>query len=235
MAHGLWQQRCLEVDSRLDHVGVVDETRRTCRLTVGNVTRLGASQRSATRRCASHHIATQRLSRWGSPAARARLARTVPLAIVESRQAESGDRATAQAQQRLQDCAMTLPGFDADDVAKNRGRSFHEMPRFRRERALVAIWSRREDALGCGHNGEQHEQGRSRQSAPQQGWRNQREYGNTLVRTLRKLYGQGFAAGYPETAKLSEVMFHLNETSLSQLRRDHETDHLEHKIAQASK
>jgi len=50
-----------------------------------------------------------------------------------------------------------------------------------------------------------------------------------------KFYGQGFAAGYPETAKLSEVMFHLNETSLSQLRRDHETDHLEHKIAQASK
>src|SRR5882672_140926 len=61
------------------------------------------------------------------------------------------------------------------------------------------------------------------------------KHGNTLVRTLRKVYGQGFAAGYPETAKLSEVMFHLNETSLSQLRRDHETDHLEHKIAQASK
>jgi hypothetical protein len=56
---------------------------------------------------------------------------------------------------------------------------------------------------------------------------------NTLVGTLRKVYGQGFAAGYPETAKLSEVM--LNETSLGQLRRDHETDHLEHKIAQASK
>src|ERR1039458_1155954 len=50
--------------------------------------------------------------------------------------------------------------------------------------------------------------------------------GNTLVRTLRKMYGQGFAAGYPETAKLSEVMLQLNETSLSQLRRDHETDHL---------
>ena len=61
------------------------------------------------------------------------------------------------------------------------------------------------------------------------------KHGNTLVRTLRKVYGQGFAAGYLETAKLSEVMFHLNETSLSQLRRDHETDHLEHKIAQASK
>jgi hypothetical protein len=48
-------------------VGLID-------ITVGNATRLGASERSATRRCASHHIATQRLSRWGSPAARAHLA-----------------------------------------------------------------------------------------------------------------------------------------------------------------
>ena len=32
------------------------------------------------------------------------------------------------------------------------------------------------------------------------------KHGNTLVRTLRKIYGQGFAAGYPETAKLSEVL-----------------------------
>jgi hypothetical protein len=31
MAHVLWQQRCLEVASRLHHVGVVDETRRTYR------------------------------------------------------------------------------------------------------------------------------------------------------------------------------------------------------------
>ncbi len=52
-------------------VGLID-------ITVGNATRLGAPQRSATRRCASQHIATQRLSRWGSPAARARLARTSP-------------------------------------------------------------------------------------------------------------------------------------------------------------
>jgi hypothetical protein len=83
-------------------VGLID-------ITVGNAARLGASQRSATRRSASHHIATQRLSRWGSLAARARLARMVPLddASVESRQAESGGRATAQAQQSLQDCAMT--------------------------------------------------------------------------------------------------------------------------------
>src|ERR1700737_3300102 len=53
-------------------VGLIDYT-------VGNATRLGASQRSTTRRCASHHIATQRANRWGHPAALARLARTVTL------------------------------------------------------------------------------------------------------------------------------------------------------------
>jgi hypothetical protein len=41
------------------------------------------------------------------------------------------------------------------------------------------------------------------------------KHGNTLVRTLREIYGQGFAAGYPETATLSEVLLQLNETSLS--------------------
>ena len=87
-----------------------------------------------------------------------------------------------------------------------------------------------------GHNGEQHEQGRSRHIAT----RNKdgeisHKHGNTLIRTLRRIYGQGFAAGYPETEKLSEVLLQLNETSLSQLRRDHETGHLEHKIANASK
>ena len=61
------------------------------------------------------------------------------------------------------------------------------------------------------------------------------KHGNTQVRTLRKIYGQGFAAGYPDTSVLSEVLLQLNETSLSQLRRDHETGHLEHKIALASK
>jgi hypothetical protein len=61
------------------------------------------------------------------------------------------------------------------------------------------------------------------------------KHGNTLIGTLRKVYGQSFAAGYPETEKLSEVLLRLNETSLSQLRRDHETGHLGHKIANASK
>ena len=61
------------------------------------------------------------------------------------------------------------------------------------------------------------------------------KHGDTQLRTLRKVYGMGFAAGYPETEKLSDILLHLNETSLSQLRRDHGTGHLEHKIANASK
>jgi hypothetical protein len=61
------------------------------------------------------------------------------------------------------------------------------------------------------------------------------KHGNTLVSTLRKIYGMSFAAGYPGTEKLSEVLLHLNETSLSQLRRDHQTGHLEHKISNAEK
>jgi hypothetical protein len=61
------------------------------------------------------------------------------------------------------------------------------------------------------------------------------KHGNTLIRTLRKIYGKGFAAGYPETEKLCEVLLQLNETSLSQLRCDYETGHLGHKNAQAAK
>ena len=61
------------------------------------------------------------------------------------------------------------------------------------------------------------------------------KHGNALISTLRKIYGNSFAAGYPATDKLSEVLLQLNETSLSQLRRDHETGYLEHKIAKASK
>jgi len=61
------------------------------------------------------------------------------------------------------------------------------------------------------------------------------KHGATLVGTFRKIYGQGFAAGYPATEKLSDVLPQLNETSLSQLRRDHDTGHLGHKIDHASK
>ena len=44
-----------------------------------------------------------------------------------------------------------------------------------------------------------------------------------------------FGAGYPDTDKLSEVLLKLKEPSLSQLRRDHETGHLDLKIINASK
>jgi hypothetical protein len=101
--------------------------------------------------------------------------------------------------------------------------------------ATVAIWSRREDAAGHGHM-------ESSMSKPGLDNRHRNhdgeishKHGNTLLRTLRKVYGLGFAAGYPADEKLSEVLLQLNETSLSQLRRDHETGHLEHKIANASK
>jgi hypothetical protein len=50
---------------------------------------------------------------------------------------------------------------------------------------------------------------------------------------LRKIYGPGFAAGYPPTDKLSEALPYLNETSLNQLRRDYKTGHLDHKITNA--
>jgi len=61
------------------------------------------------------------------------------------------------------------------------------------------------------------------------------KHGTTTVQTLRKIYGQSYAAGHPETKTLSEVLPQLNETSLSQLRRDYETGHLKHKLAKASK
>lgn len=60
------------------------------------------------------------------------------------------------------------------------------------------------------------------------------KHGATPIGTLRRIYGQGFAAGYPVTEKLSDIMLHLNETSLSQLRRDYKTGHLDHKISGAS-
>ena len=62
-----------------------------------------------------------------------------------------------------------------------------------------------------------------------------KKYGNTPLGTLRKIYGRGFAAGYPDATPLNEIVQQLNETSLSQLRRDHDTGHLSHKIGKAAK
>ena len=60
------------------------------------------------------------------------------------------------------------------------------------------------------------------------------KYGSITLATLRKIYGQFFAAGHPDTVTLGDVLANLNETSLSQLRRDHDTGHLKKKIAKAA-
>jgi hypothetical protein len=58
-----------------------------------------------------------------------------------------------------------------------------------------------------------------------------RKHGNTLVRTLRRIYGQHFAVGEPDNAKLADVLQRLDERSLSALVRDHHAGTLEGKIA----
>ena len=62
-----------------------------------------------------------------------------------------------------------------------------------------------------------------------------KKHGNTLIRTLRKIYGTTFAAGQLETAKLSDVLQQLNDTSLGQLIHDHKNGHLEKRIKGAEK
>jgi hypothetical protein len=48
-----------------------------------------------------------------------------------------------------------------------------------------------------------------------------RKHGNTLVKTLRKHYGVGFAAVFKDTDKLSDVLATLDEPSLTKLIKDH--------------
>ena len=49
-----------------------------------------------------------------------------------------------------------------------------------------------------------------------------KKHGNTLVRTLRKIYGQQFAEGCTREEKLRDVLQKLDEPSLSRLVHDHE-------------
>lgn len=58
-----------------------------------------------------------------------------------------------------------------------------------------------------------------------------KKHGNTLVVTLRKIYGRSFARGQGDNDTLSEVLAVLDEHSLSQLVHDHEGGHLDPKIA----
>jgi hypothetical protein len=61
-----------------------------------------------------------------------------------------------------------------------------------------------------------------------------RKHGNTLVGTLRKHYGYGFAPGFKDTDKLSDVLATLDEPSLSKLVKDHTAGALAGHIAKHS-
>jgi hypothetical protein len=60
-----------------------------------------------------------------------------------------------------------------------------------------------------------------------------RKHGNTLVSTLRKIYGPSFAADFQPHQTLSAVLEKLDEPSLSKLIKDHEANTLGTKISAA--
>lgn len=60
-----------------------------------------------------------------------------------------------------------------------------------------------------------------------------RKHGNTLVSTLRKVYGASFAPGAQPHEKLSEVLADMDEPSLSRLVHDHEHGALVGKLSAA--
>jgi hypothetical protein len=61
-----------------------------------------------------------------------------------------------------------------------------------------------------------------------------RKHGSTLIGTLRKIYGQGFAPRCGDDEKLSDVLEKLHEHSLSQLVHDHHHAELCGRIAKAA-
>ncbi len=61
-----------------------------------------------------------------------------------------------------------------------------------------------------------------------------RKHGNTLVGTLRGIYGPDFAEGCYDSETLSEALHKLDQQSLSQLVDDHEQQSLSDKIEQHS-
>jgi len=60
-----------------------------------------------------------------------------------------------------------------------------------------------------------------------------RKHGNTLVSTLRKIYGASFAPGAQPDETLSEVLVEMDKSSLSKLVLDHERGDLAGKISAA--
>lgn len=62
-----------------------------------------------------------------------------------------------------------------------------------------------------------------------------RKHGNTLVRTLRKIYGPNFASGFLDTDTLAHVLQTApTHSSLTQLRNDHVGGTLEAQIKRHS-
>ena len=61
-----------------------------------------------------------------------------------------------------------------------------------------------------------------------------RKHGNTLVGTLRKIYGPKFAPGCSDDDTLADVLQTLHEHSLSELVHDHHRGELDGKIARAA-
>jgi hypothetical protein len=61
-----------------------------------------------------------------------------------------------------------------------------------------------------------------------------RKHGNTLIGTLRKIYGRGFAPRCNDEDTLSDVLETMHESSLSQIVHDHHRGELEGKIARAA-
>jgi hypothetical protein len=54
-----------------------------------------------------------------------------------------------------------------------------------------------------------------------------RKHGNTLIRTLRKSYGDHFAEGCPDDEKLGDVLHKMDEPSLRKLLNDRERGKLD--------
>jgi hypothetical protein len=61
-----------------------------------------------------------------------------------------------------------------------------------------------------------------------------RKHGNTLVGTLRKIYGPRFAPGFKDSDTLAFVLAALDEPSLAKLAKDHEAGKLAQHIAKHS-
>jgi hypothetical protein len=62
-----------------------------------------------------------------------------------------------------------------------------------------------------------------------------RAHGDAECRTLRKIYGKAFAEGFPDQARLSEVLEHLDAKSRSELQGHYDDGSLERRIAKPAR